>query len=51
MVRRVEPIEEKGRNDQDGGQRTSLSAVLLRFKEKEYRIRYYLSSEKLKAVD
>ena len=34
-----------------GGQRTSLSAVLLRFKKKEYRIRYCLSSEKLRAVD
>jgi len=48
MVRRGESIEEKGRDDR----RTKdlASAVLLRFKEKEYRIRYYLSSEKLKTV-
>jgi hypothetical protein len=40
-----------GRTVGTGGQRTSLSAVLLRIKDEKYRIRYYLSSEKLKTVD
>ena len=37
--------EGDGKDGGNSGQRTSLSAVLLRFKKKEYRMGYYLSSE------
>jgi len=38
-------------DDQNGRTRNLACAVLPRFKKEEYRIRYYLSSEKLKTVD
>ena len=39
------------RGGQDRRAKGLAFAVLLRFKKKKYRIRYYLSSEKLKVVD